>query len=154
MDQELLVNDGVSDLEKVLKQWGKSRSFELVGAILLQRLDGANVPITDAFWASIEENEPLQLYLATPLRDQEGLRKAAGKIREVLHSIAEEERGGLSLGEIAIVSPASDEVLQMRRRHGPVEYGNGFRTRRVGASVDEPFIYRLDQKAQVSGSAR
>jgi len=129
---------------------------ETVGTDFLARLNDVHVPVTDAYWAMSDDNEHRELFVATPLRDDDGLRKTAGVFHDVLYAMTDEERAGLTLSDVAIVSPQSRNVQTMRQRYGRVEYVNGHRVRRINTSSEKPFIYRLNQPtgaASVNGQS-
>jgi len=125
--------------------WQDYRSAESVGANFVARLDAAEVPVTDAYWAMSDDGEQRELFIATPLRDSNGIRKTAGIFHNILYKMTDEERGGFTLSDVAIVSPLSRNVLAIRQRYGTVNYGNGRRVHRIDNLFNEPFIYRLNQ---------
>ena len=142
MDQATLV-----DAKEHFDTWRGYRFVEVVGEDLLSRLAKANVPITDAYWAMSDDGEMRRLFIATPLWDSVGLRKSAYYFHSALYSLSDEERCGLTMSDISIVSPQSENVLAMRRRYGKVDDGVGYRIRPIDQQLSSPFIYFLNRAA-------
>lgn len=115
-----------------------------VGWELLAQCDAAKYPVTDAFWRFAEDSRDWLLYLATPIRDEQGIRSTISQLLDILDRMTEEKRGGLMLSDIAPLSPRSPAVAVMRQRYGTVLGGRGRLVRRLSLSLDEPFIYRLN----------
>jgi hypothetical protein len=110
---------------------------------LLEAADKEGLEITDAFWIFLPEEETWRLVLAAPATQTEGGIAVTRRILALLESIPEDEREGLSLSDIAIVSPHLLLVDNLRASYGTITEGRGQRVRRAHLSRSEPFIYRL-----------
>lgn len=113
------------------------------GWTLLEAADAANLEITAAFWLFLPEEEAWRLILASPATQTEGTINVAHRIRKFLDAMPESKREGLSLSDIAIVSPSLQVVDEMKSIYGEISEGHGRRVRRTSMSRSEPFIYRL-----------
>ena len=116
-----------------------------VGWRLLEACDKIAFPISDAFWRYVDENYEWSLYIASPVVEEQGILKAAPKLRQALGAIDESERAGIALREITPVEPTFFLVTEMRRRYGTVTEERGRVMRRTHVLPGEPFIYRLNQ---------
>ena len=139
MDRTVLLD---KSSEPSAQLWASNSSLEFTGGAFLRALMQSGIPITDAFWTNFSEDEPRQLYIATPLIDLDGLRRTAGRFHEVLYSLDASQRGGLHLGDVSIVSPFAREIQYARNRY-PFYRNPLHQMVLESADSHKPFIYFL-----------
>jgi hypothetical protein len=100
-------------------------------------MDELSARVSDAFWTYLDEEGVWRLVLATHLAESEGPLHVYRMLQGALSELGEDS--GLELSDIAVISPNSLAVDQLRQQYGEVEHEDERRVRRTTG----PFIYRL-----------
>ncbi len=113
------------------------------GHRLIRQLDEAGLTVTAALWLYMTDSDEWRLFLAMPIVDEEGPKRAYEKVQEQLKSVAQHE---LSLQNISVVSTSDDliNLLSSAIVTGP-GISNMRLTRNVISNVfiEDAYIYRL-----------
>lgn len=113
------------------------------GRALLEQMDGAHLDVTAAYWWFVEEDEEWRLFLATPLASSKGPLFVIRQIQQILSQMPQSELEDLSIQDIAVVPPQSDEIDMLRAMYGKNFDGHDRTFRRVTLDRHDPFVYRL-----------
>ena len=113
------------------------------GAKLLQRLDEANLRVTAAFWAYMDERQVWVLFVATAQLLVEGSFPILLRIRAILDTMPLEEKADLTLTDVYLLRPDNDRVQALYKRFGTITEPRWGRDRRANPTDEDPYIYRL-----------
>jgi hypothetical protein len=112
------------------------------GRKLVEHLVQSGFPVTAAFWLNASEASRWYLYIASPVVDQEGRRKAYGRVFAALSK--KPEPVWIDPFEIKVVtttSPMTQDVLAAQRAH-PGKQPIRYRGTRLGpVSVEAAYLY-------------
>ena len=121
------------------------------GWALLEKLDLAKFPMQAAFWQYLQEGETWRLFIATALVEVDGPIAAYTQLQEQLNEMYSsanksfdesfnESLDELSIMDISLISPQSEQIAQLKRRYGTVEK-HPHQVRRIELSKVETYIY-------------
>ena len=111
------------------------------GRSLLSKLDEKNLSVTSMFWQWSLDTEEWILVVASLDVPGKGPRYVVEQVRAALDALTDTDRDGLSLQNLRITSPFSQQVSAVQKQHGTVEQEAADRWTSYGSR--EPYIYRL-----------
>ncbi|HLB90254.1 MAG TPA: hypothetical protein VJK29_21525 [Terriglobales bacterium] len=114
------------------------------GKRLIKALDESEFKVRSALWFYVSEADKWVLYIASPIFDEKGPSSGYAALQKVLLGIS--PRLGLSLGDVAVVSP-NDDLIKLLR--SAVRTGPGISTMRFsrntinGVFIQDALLYRV-----------
>jgi len=114
------------------------------GKRLIKALDESGFKVRSALWFYVTEADKWVLYIASPIFDDRGPSSSYAALQKVLLGVS--PKLGLSLGDVAVVSP-NDDLMKLFRR--AVRTGPGISTMRFsrntinGVFIQDALLYRV-----------
>jgi hypothetical protein len=114
------------------------------GKRLIESLDKAGLIINAAMWFYLSDTSEWRLFLASPLVDKDGPKKAYSSIQAILESLSPPSE--ISLKEISVVSPSHQiiRLLKIAIHTGPGISGIRFTQNVINNTlIEDAYIYRI-----------